>query len=262
MIFADIFTVRYDSNQQSTLTKSIEDSIRSPYTSLKRIIRKLLSSPHIQFDSFRIEVTNLSCVRGFNTLFDGLAFSVESGSALHVVGANGSGKTSLLRILCGLSLAESGQIQCNGRDIKEIASEYRGQLSYLGHKPALKPDLTPRENLVSLAAMRNEGSADPVSTTDEFLTHLEVDHTINRPCRQLSAGQKQRIAIARVVMSRAPIWFLDEPGTSLDSGGIKLLAELMRMQLESNGLIVFTSHQGFDLPFERLERISLDGHSA
>jgi heme exporter protein A len=192
-------------------------------------------------------------------LFEDLTFNVNSGSALHVVGANGSGKTSLLRILCGLSLAESGHIQFNGSDIKDIASEYRGQLCYLGHKTALKPDLTPRENLISLAAIRNEGAADPISTTDEILARLEVDHTANRPCRQLSAGQKQRIAIARVVMNRAPIWFLDEPGTSLDSSGIKLLAEIMRLQLERNGLIIFTSHQGFDLPFERLKRISLDG---
>jgi len=259
LIFADIFSIPIkEIASLGTYSKGIEDSIRSPYTSLTRKIDELLSSPPSPFGPFRIEVTDLSCVRGFNTLFEGLTFNVNSGSALHVVGANGSGKTSLLRILCGLSLAESGQIQCNGSDIKNIASEYRGQLCYLGHKPALKPDLTPCENLVSLAAIRNEGAADPRSATEGFLTQLEVDHTMNRPCRQLSAGQKQRIAIARVVMSRAPIWFLDEPGTSLDSNGIKLLAVLMRRQLENNGLIIFTSHQGFDLPFERLERISLD----
>jgi heme exporter protein A len=164
----------------------------------------------------------------------------------------------LLRILCGLSLAETGQINWNGNNIQSVSSEYRANLSYLGHKPALKPDLTAYENLVSAAATGNRALRDADSTATEYLRLLGVVHTRDRLCRQLSAGQKQRIAVARVVMSDAPMWILDEPGTSLDTEGMELLSSLMRRHIERNGLIIFTSHHGFDLPIDRLDRICLD----
>lgn len=164
----------------------------------------------------------------------------------------------MLRILCGLSLAETGQINWNGNGIGSVSSEYRANLSYLGHKPALKPDLTAHENLVSSAATGNRALRDAGSTATEYLTLLRVEHTRDRLCRHLSAGQRQRIAVARVVMSDAPMWILDEPGTSLDSEGIELLSSLMRSHIARNGLIIFTSHQGFDLPVDRLDRICLD----
>ena len=218
-----------------------------------------MNSPSTFFNSGRIDVAGLTCIRGFHTLFEDLDFSVESGTALHVVGANGSGKTSLLRIVCGLSLAESGQVLWNGAPIKASAGEFQSNLSYLGHKPALKADLNPLENLESLGAMRDQGFHDPKATALEFLARLEVAHTKSLPCRQLSAGQKQRIALARVVMSGAQIWCLDEPGTSLDSSGVLLLTELMQHHIEQQGIIIFTSHQDFGLPPERLRRVTLGG---
>lgn len=218
-----------------------------------------MNSPSTFFNSGRIEVAGLTCIRGFQTLFEDLDFSVESGNALQIVGENGSGKTSLLRIVCGLSLAESGEILWNGNSIVQFAGEFRSRLSYLGHKPALKADLNPLENLESLGALRNQGFHDPKATALEFLARLGVSDTKSLLCRQLSAGQKQRIALARVVMSGAQIWCLDEPGTSLDSNGVLLLTQLMQRHLELNGIVIFSSHQGFGLPADRLQRINLAG---
>jgi heme exporter protein A len=212
-------------------------------------------SPNAQFPDVQFSAVDLECVRGFHSLFSDLDFSVGKGTALQIEGANGSGKTSLLRILCGLSLAETGEIFWNGVSIKKCAAEFRGCLGYLGHKPGLKPDLTPTENLQALGRLNQVNNPQYLQ---QILQNFAIGRRQNRPCRQLSAGQNQRIGIARVVLSDSPLWILDEPVTSLDTAGIDLVTVAMQQHLQNGGLIIFTSHQTIDIATECLQVLSLD----
>ena len=118
-------------------------------------------------------------------------------------------------------------------------SEYRGAVSYLGHKVGLKPDLTPKENLSTLQSLQNFQYPADITLT---LKELGIGRQQNRPCRYLSAGQRQRVAFARIVLSQAPIWILDEPATSLDVDGTSILENLVNQHLDNNGILVYTSH--------------------
>ena len=192
-------------------------------------------------DENRLEASEIECLRGFQSLFRGLSLTVEAGMGLQVRGANGSGKTSLLRILCGLALAESGSISWNGADIRRFAAEYRARISYLGHKPALKGELTPQENLDALEALH--GRRPDGRRITETLESVGIHRRHERPSRTLSAGQQQRTALARVMLSDAPLWILDEPATALDDSGIGILGNALRGHLDRGGLLVFSSHQ-------------------
>jgi heme exporter protein A len=191
-------------------------------------------------DNNQLEAISLECLRGFHTLFSELSFTLVSGEALQIAGANGSGKTSLLRILCGLSLMERGGVYWNGQDIRSNAMNYRTDLSYLGHRPGLKGELTPRENLRALTTIRGKRPDEP--EISRLLESMGIRRHHERPCRTLSAGQQQRTAIARVILSDAPLWILDEPATALDDAGVTRLAEAMADHLGVNGMILFTSH--------------------
>ncbi len=188
-------------------------------------------------------------------MFSHLSFSVGQGTALQIKGANGSGKTSLLRILCGLSLAETGEIFWNGVSIKKCATEFRACLGYLGHKPGLKPDLTPTENLLALGQLNQVSSQQNIQ---EILQNFAIGRRQDRPCRQLSAGQNQRIGLARIVLGNSPVWIMDEPVTSLDTAGIDLVTAAMQQHLQNGGLIIFTSHQTIDIDSQCLRELSLD----
>ena len=186
-----------------------------------------------------IQAVDLSCQKGVRTLFAEVSFSVSSGAAMQITGVNGIGKTSLLRILCGLSLSESGEIHWNGLSISQNMSDYRGNISYLGHKAGLKPDLSPLENLEALQFLRQ---ATLGVDTEKLLSQLGIGRRQNRPCRYLSAGQRQRVGIARIALSGAPIWILDEPATSLDGEGSDTLLMLIHQHLDRKGLLIYTSH--------------------
>ncbi len=218
----------------------------------------LIYQPECYSDS-RFEVFDLECVRGFHSLFNHLNFKVESGTAIQIVGANGSGKTTLLRTICGLSLAETGDVHWNGVSIRNCAAEFRANLSYLGHKSGLKPDLTPIENIQALERLNSGGGNRNIS---DALDWFGIGRGQNRPCRQLSAGQNQRIGLARVVISGSPVWILDEPVTSLDTNGIDLVTNAMQSHLERSGMIVFTSHQPLSLSDGRLRILSLDSETS
>lgn len=207
-------------------------------------------------DENRLEATEIECLRGFQSLFRDLSLAVEAGVGLQVRGANGSGKTSLLRILCGLALAESGSVYWNGSDIRKSAAEYRAQISYLGHRPALKGELTPRENLDVLGALH--GRRPEGSRIGEILEAIGIQRRHERPVRTLSAGQQQRTALARVMLSDAPLWILDEPATALDDSGISTLRTALRGHLDRGGLVIFTSHQPL-LDTGELREIRLPG---
>ena len=178
------------------------------------------------------------------TLFSRLGFSATSGEAIHLKGANGSGKTSLLRILAGLSTLDHGTIHFNGTSILQGRSQYLAQISYLGHQLGLKSELDAHENLAASAKLRDTPAAMSLYTA---LKTMEIDHAAGLPCGQLSAGQRQRIALARTLLSNAPLWMLDEPGTALDQAGIRLLESVLSEHVKAGGIAIFTSHQDFKL---------------
>lgn len=192
-----------------------------------------------------LEVSNLKCVRGERPLFDGVGFRLESGKLLYLRGANGAGKTSLLRILCGLSPAESGQILWNGVLIAEQADVYRQDLFYLGHHNALQEALTVNENLSFYATLA--GVVPDDTKTADALARLGLRGCQHRLVRHLSQGQKRRVALSRLMLNRARLWVLDEPFVALDQVAIQLLADLVADHLAKGGLAVLTSHQHVDI---------------
>ncbi|MBX2867127.1 MAG: cytochrome c biogenesis heme-transporting ATPase CcmA [Acidiferrobacterales bacterium] len=204
-----------------------------------------------------LSADKLACERGFQTLFGDLDFTLSSGQALQIVGANGVGKTSLLRIIATLATPLEGVIQWNRRPLLECLGEYRSSVSYLGHKQGLKADLTPLENLFFSGRIGGQPDADDSEITS-LMSRFDLGQGENRPIRQLSAGQQQKVALIRVLLSDASIWLLDEPATSLDSASLTQLSKLMTDHLFRNGMIVFTSHQEFALPAERLSTLTLN----
>jgi heme exporter protein A len=174
-------------------------------------------------------------------LFRGLSFAVRPGESLRIAGANGSGKTSLLRILCGLLAPSAGEVRWQGAEIRSLREEYSKQLVYLGHAPAVKGDLSAAENLAiscSLAGTRRD-EAELRRALERF--GLAADST---PVRKLSQGQRRRAALARLELSEAVrLWLLDEPFSALDAQGVELLKDLLGRQLARGGAIAFTTHQ-------------------
>ena len=195
-------------------------------------------------DEARLEGSNLVCVRGYRSLFTVLSFKVKSASALQLIGENGAGKTSLLRILAGLSQPEQGTVSWNDCHIDDNYSEYRASLDYLGHKIALKDNLTCKENLLFLGRLAD---CNPTLSVEQSLQIMQVMVLADCPCFQLSAGQRQRIALARILRSNARLWLLDEPATALDSEGIVLLEQIMMAHIKAGGMIVYTSHQALNI---------------
>ena len=177
--------------------------------------------------------------RGGRRLCQGLAFSLEPGEALQVKGANGSGKTSLLRVLAGLGRVDEGEVQWAGESIRRNA-DHRASLLYLAHANGLKAHLSPRENYVFYQSITDNSSE---ITADEALSRFGLAEVSDRPCAYLSMGQKRRAALARLLASRARLWLLDEPLTSLDAEGVELVSELLKAHLKQKGLAVMATHQ-------------------
>lgn len=185
-----------------------------------------------------LEGAELECERGARILFRGVSFVVRKGELLRVAGANGSGKTSLLRILCGLARPSAGEVRWKGQPIGGLREDYARELVYIGHAPAVKDDLTPRENLeisCRLAGQSTSGEA--------LLAALERLGVPELPVRKLSQGQRRRAALARLLVSDASLWLLDEPFATLDAEGISNLNGLLEKQLHRGGAVVYTTHQ-------------------
>ena len=188
---------------------------------------------------------NLACSKGGRTLFQGVDCTVHSGKWLHIVGANGVGKTSLLRMLCGLAPVEAGEILWRGAPIGKIPEVFRRDLCYLGHLNALQESMTIQENLAFSCALG--GFMSEVAHVNELLHRFGVGGRGQQLVRHLSQGQKRRVALSRLALSRAPLWVLDEPFVAMDHAGIHLLADLIAQHLSTGGIAVLTSHQDVDI---------------
>lgn len=203
-----------------------------------------------------LEVSNLECIRGERRLFAGVGFRLDAGEMLYLQGANGSGKTSLLRMLCSLSPAEEGEIRWRGESIGKLGEDYRRELCYLGHHNAIKEDLTPLENLLASVRMADEALDEGAAL--DALEQVGLAGREDLACRYLSQGQKRRVALARLVNERRALWILDEPYVALDSTAIALVAGLIGAHLQRGGLAVLTTHQAVAVAAGRVRELVLE----
>jgi heme exporter protein A len=186
-----------------------------------------------------LDATELECERGGRTLFRALSFTAPGGELLRIAGPNGSGKTSLLRILCGLLTPTQGEVRWRGSPIRRLAEEYSRELVYIGHAPAVKDDLTPRENLdIACRLLGVEPHAEALSWA------LGAFAVPDLPVRKLSQGQRRRAALARLLLCESvPLWLLDEPFAALDAGAAAYTEELISRHIQAGGTAFYTTHQ-------------------
>ncbi|MFT3905155.1 MAG: heme ABC exporter ATP-binding protein CcmA [Steroidobacteraceae bacterium] len=200
-----------------------------------------------------LAVEHLHVWRGDTHLLRNLSFSVRSGQCLQVTGRNGAGKTTLLRALCGLTPLESGSVRWCGTDTQRERGVLHRELAYLGHDPALKGELSARENLYFAANLRRQVS---MGAIDAALEQVELTAR-GRPVRQLSAGQRRRVALAGLLLLECALWVLDEPTSNLDVRGQQLVGELLGAHLQGGGLVLIATHQALELDPARLMSLEL-----
>lgn len=188
-----------------------------------------------------LSFSKLGCTKGGRQLFKNVDCQLEAGHWLYVAGANGVGKTSLLRMVCGLASIEAGDILWNGTPIHAQRETYRQDLCYLGHLNALQESMTVDENLAFITALG--GIAPDKAQTQAVLTRFGLRGRGRQLVRHLSQGQKRRVALTRLALSPARLWVLDEPYVAMDEAGVGLLADLIAQHLDAGGLAVLTSHQ-------------------
>ena len=203
-----------------------------------------------------LEAHDLAARRGTARLFAGLGFAVAAGDALVVTGANGRGKTTLLRMLAGLSAPEAGEIRLDGARVGAFAPALRAAVTFAGHALALKDEMSARENLASLVTLCGAQVDD--AELDTALDRVALGERKRLPSRLLSQGQRRRVGLARLALSRRRVWILDEPVTALDASGAALLGELVAAHLELGGLAVASTHAPLALPPARVRTLSLD----
>ena len=202
-----------------------------------------------------LEVVDLECVRGDRRLFSGLTFSLQPGELLHLHGHNGSGKTTLMRAICGLIRPTAGRVAWKGRDSRKLAEEFFGDLLFVGHKNGIKGDLTGVENLHLAAVLDGLDVAE--ADAWEALDRMGLKGHEDLPSRVLSQGQKRRVALARLLLSKAPLWILDEPFTALDKAAVGFLQSVIRDHVDAGGLVILTTHQEVSLTRGQVKQLQL-----
>lgn len=210
------------------------------------------------FEQHCLSLQHLACQRGERVLFRGLSQDFRNGDVVQIEGHNGIGKTSLLRILAGLATPLEGEVRWNLEPIIKQREIYHQHLLYLGHLSGVKPELTAWENLQFYQRISQAEQGD-----EPLWAVLEKVGLLGRedlPAAQLSAGQQRRIALARLWLSRAPLWILDEPFTAIDKKGVEILTALFDEHAEKGGIVLLTSHQ--DIPSARLQKLNLAQYKA
>ena len=202
-----------------------------------------------------LEVSNLACSRGDHRLFAGLNFSLHPGQIMQVQGANGSGKTSLLRTLCGFMMPDEGDIVWRGESIRELDEDYYAELLYLGHLNAIKDELSALENLLISAGL--SGNELDEKEALAALRRMGLRGRERLPTKVLSQGQRRRVALARLLASDAALWILDEPLTALDVGAVSPIQELIAEHLARQGMVIFTTHQPLQVAGVEMRSLSL-----
>jgi heme exporter protein A len=204
-----------------------------------------------------LAAVDLQCVRGERTLFTRLTFSVEAGDLLRVAGANGQGKTSLLRMLCGLLSPNEGEVRWKGGNIRQLREEYWCELLYIGHANAVKDDLTALENVTTACAVAGLEAGEERAAA--ALRQVGLTGCERLPARVLSQGQRRRVALTRLALSeRLPLWILDEPFTALDTAAVAYVREAIERQVARGGAVIYTTHQDAGITAARTRSIDLD----
>jgi heme exporter protein A len=213
---------------------------------------------HHEHAAALLEARGLSCERDERLLFTGLDFSLRAGEILQVAGPNGSGKTTLLRALAGLSTRVSGELRWRGAPLARSHWEFFRDTLYIGHEAAVKPGLTPLENLRWHAGLwqrtRETGMA-------EALARMGLGHALDTPAQQLSAGQRRRVALARLLLSPAVLWILDEPFTAIDHAGVAQIEALISAHAAAGGATLLTTHHRLGIE-GRVRQVQLGGDGA
>ena len=203
-----------------------------------------------------LEVTNLQCIRGEKELFSGLSFALKNKQLMRVEGQNGTGKTTLLRTLCGLYQADTGEVFWHDIPIKKQAEDYLKDLFFLGHHNAIKADLSALENLGINTALAGNNYSEEVLL--QALDDIGLFGSEYKPTAHLSQGQKRRVALAALLLSKAKLWILDEPFVALDGFAVKLLQDVIAKHVENGGMVILTTHQEVPLTSGEIIRINLD----
>jgi len=199
----------------------------------------------------QLEARNLSCIRDDRVLFEGLDFTLKNNQVLLLEGKNGSGKTSLLRIVCGFREQDAGELLWCNSAIKD--SEFFAEMAYVGHLDGVKKELTVQENLKMSLALNQAGKY----TIGQALDKIHLAGYDDSLVQSLSAGQKRRLSLARLLITKKSLWVLDEPFTSIDKQGIKLIESLMHEHISNGGMIILTSHHDLVLHEADVQKINL-----
>ena len=202
-----------------------------------------------------LEVANLECIRGDRRLFTGLNFELAAGELLHLHGHNGSGKTTLLRTICGLITPTAGEVRWLGKNVRKLRDDFARELVYIGHKNAIKADLTGTENL--RIACKLDGIPVSVNQAWQALERMGLRGHEDLPVRVLSQGQKKRVALARLLLNKSPLWILDEPFTALDKAAVALLQTVIQEHVDTGGMAILTTHQEVALTRGQVKQLRL-----
>ncbi|NUB98648.1 cytochrome c biogenesis heme-transporting ATPase CcmA [Escherichia coli] len=198
-----------------------------------------------------LEARELLCERDERTLFSGLSFTLNAGEWVQITGSNGAGKTTLLRLLTGLSRPDAGEVLWQGQPLHQVRDSYHQNLLWIGHQPGIKTRLTALENL---HFYHRDGDA---AQCLEALAQAGLAGFEDIPVNQLSAGQQRRVALARLWLTRATLWILDEPFTAIDVNGVDRLTQRMARHTEQGGIVILTTHQPLNVAESKIRRISL-----